>query len=271
MNTKMVGIVGSIVSLTVCSVMAIVVALVLYKTNSANNTEKKTPLGQATAQSQGGRGKGAQQAPVQSAAPYTGAVATNPCPNGKTCTYGPPVESPTFGEEAGDFHDNQCIQGHFVSGINVGYDEKPQELKYIAAGCTDGQEFQWGRDAPSGIGRALVGALTMGVSEAFFKPNTGYENRTWVHPHVVGWDRFALVTHIKNWKGGSFVRSFGPDRGSMFGVNNRHTILDENILQWSCPTNAPAGYAYKIAGIKTWTTDKGVRGLRFACKPFPNA
>ena len=197
------------------------------------------------------------------------------------------VESPYFGGGDGNFSAGECPDGTYVTGINVGYDDKVQELKYIAAGCSDGQrEWVHGKKGPSNLGKSIANALSMGMAGMFIKPDGGYENRLWVNPAKPGWDQVAYVTdwdapNRDPWhgsKGGSRVRALGPSpilnqaqETGMFGAPDNvsyyagkhgsgadQTPNDEvrkQLKVWRCDADgaAPSGKRYAIVGINSYT------------------
>lgn len=192
------------------------------------------------------------------------------------------VESPYFGGGSGSGKMNECPDGSYVTGINVGYDAKVWELKYIAAGCSDGEhEWSHGRSAPSNLGKSIASALTMGISSAFVKPNGGYENRTWINPSSPGWDQVAYITEYGK-KGGSRARAFGPNpifnqsqQTGMFGVVDNVNFYAGNdgdksqVKTWRCDENgkAPTGKRYAVVGIGTYS-GSAIDRFNVKCRMF---
>ena len=184
------------------------------------------------------------------------------------------IESPVYGSQDGTNTQNECTAGHYISAINVGYDDANMELKYASMSCTDGQEWAQGRMAPSGILKKVLSTVTMGITDIAMG-DSGYENQTFVHPHNPGFDKAALVTYWGS-KGNTFVRGFGSDKTSVFGApkngSGTYPIPQDKLLEFNCAAagEAPVGKSYKVTAVRTFTNGYGVKGLQFKCKLLDN-
>lgn len=193
------------------------------------------------------------------------------------------VHSPKFGGKDGKKStSHECLPGHYIAGINVGYDDAVKELKYITAGCTDGSTFVAGRESPSNLGSILTSVFTMGMVN--IPGNSGYENQTWSHPHDnMGWGQVSMLTEWggdpcchngahggSKAKAGSRVRAFGPFPRNMFGVpknkTRNYTVKPNEIKTWRCDSagEAPAGKKYVIDRIDV-RSGTALDSLKFRC------
>lgn len=196
------------------------------------------------------------------------------------------VESSEFGGSKGDYKYNECPDNEYVQGIATGYDEKVQEIKYMAASCSDGnRNWSVGREAPSSLGKMIAGVATMGISSLFTK-ETGYDSRSWVDPAKPGWDQFGMITSISDngavkAKPASNLRAFGPNTATnsaqatgMFGVNDNRAkqsnILDKDRFTWRCDAGgkAPKGKRYALVGIGAASDGKKITRAKFKCRMF---
>lgn len=190
------------------------------------------------------------------------------------------VESQRFGGEGGKVKKyHECPDGQFITGLAVGYDDTPNELKWVAGMCRDGTAWSEGLNRPS--------------TDKFPKSDgagkfdgKGYDNRYWVNPASPGWDQVTYVTRIREnksakAKGDDRVRAFGPKAGTngreLFGVTENRgktqlDILEEDKKVWRCDEAgyAPSGKRYAIVGVHT-ATGNAVDSLKFKCRMFDTA
>lgn len=193
----------------------------------------------------------------------------------------------------GGLNVGECPDGSFITGINVGYDHKVKELKYLAAGCNDGRrEWSHGRSGPSNLGKSIASALSMGIATPFLKPDSGYENRTWINPASPGWDQIAWVLDFEG-KHGNLPRAFGPtptlnkaQETGMFGILDHRSgyygvhgsgadqlqdpKVREAIKTWRCDEGGapPSGKRYAIVGFNTYADKHAVTRFQAKCRMF---
>jgi hypothetical protein len=180
-------------------------------------------------------------------------------------------ESQSFGGTGGSSKKFECATDEYITHINVGYDNKVHELKYVYFGCSDGVEYKWGRQSPSNVGAIFASLATMGMLNI---PGSSYDNRTWADPGRPGWDKVALqlaCSECGGGKKGTRVRSFGHDRDFMFGAmesrSGKRTVPDSEKVEFRCDSKgeAPVGKKWVLSGIKA-STGTAVDSMAFTCK-----
>ncbi|KAI3432520.1 hypothetical protein D9Q98_004069 [Chlorella vulgaris] len=185
------------------------------------------------------------------------------------------VVSPEFGGTGGGKREwGNCTPGDYVVGINAGYDDLVQEIKYLAWGCTSGQHWVQGRESPGSLGSKFVTALTMGITSG---SASGYENQTFADPHnnKHGWNQVAYVLANGSQKmKPNRLRAIGPYVDHLFGVvgakkrnfTRKHDVTDAEKLLWKCDSagEAPVGKMWAVTGIGP-RTGSAVDSVQFKC------
>ncbi|KAL4853186.1 hypothetical protein ACK3TF_005801 [Chlorella vulgaris] len=185
------------------------------------------------------------------------------------------VVSPEFGGTGGGPREwGNCTPGDYVVGINAGYDDLVQEIKYLAWGCTSGQNWVQGRESPGSLGSKFVSALTMGITSG---SASSYENQTFADPHnnKHGWNQVAYVLANNSQKlKANRLRAIGPYVDHLFGVvgakkrtvRRKHDVTDAEKLLWKCDSagEAPVGKMWAVTGIGT-RTGSAVDSVQFKC------
>lgn len=186
------------------------------------------------------------------------------------------VSAQVGSEWAGTPFDMDCGPTGYIKGLNVGYDNKPKEVKFVAYSCHKGMRWdpRAGRYVDNGGGQHGRAGTYRDTHARIVNFNTlvahsSYENRPMLEPD--GFSSLHAITQYNN-HNAKFLRALGTRKDNMFGVHG-HTYVPQEHDRWiktlSCQdalgrATAP-GKKLRINRMTGFNDKNGVRSVRIHC------
>lgn len=206
---------------------------------------------------------------------------------GKSAACGAPHVFPSYpyehvskqigSEWAGTPFDMDCGPTGYINGLNVGYDNGPKEVKFVAYSCHKGMRWDPGSgryvDNGGGLhGRAgthLDGSGARVMDYDTLTMQSSYENRPMLEPN--GFSSLHAIALYNN-HNSKFLRAMGTSKQNMFGVHGGEYVPQEHdrwIKTLSCQDAlgrpAAPGKKLRINRMTGFNDNKGMRSVRIHC------